>query len=855
MLYQLSVLFFFIPWSIAIAAQNSSKNQFHRWFTHSAKAPKGFEELTKPQTLLIDVYYLGHFIGVTPLFVTGNKIQFVKSQEILQKIELEHKEEIAAILEAPMDANSNLLCDKQQIEHCNELSPDTVDVIYDPDNFRISLFINPNYLPAQSIGNWIGPSSVGFSYLNHLYMVADSGNYNLPFANLFNPIIYQPLYNLTTDNLLAYENTRFNVSTSVANQANFNNLLDHNTVQINELNIAHTYHQYELRAGVINLPSTIFFASNTVLGGEIRTTLDTLEDKSLFLSTPINFFLPVTSTVSLMQGSTIIYSAKLPPGNQQIDTSTFPQGSYPVTVRVTDAEGRTTAFTKLVTNSVLLPPHAMPQSYFSLGYLMGIRQFNSNLYDSLLNIPVYQGGTNYRLTRNIGASMKLLGSNKAAFFNPGLAVLTNQFIIQPGVLVTTNRRYGYTTSINWQHQRWSANYMISQITTKNDPKENWCFKNNPTSCALNLLNQGVFYTSMSLSYGFSLGSAGASYSQSTFFDNILTTYGINFTTTLYQTAGGSWQLNLNATQNQVEANVFATISYNFNSAHTSGNVGTGYGYFRDNFLFRNRVSAPVQRHGNGLTTQGNLIYHKSDDTNHGYTMGLQANATPINKMLGLTSDLNKPKFHTNAYLTNYNDRVGSYFQYGGTFDTYFAWTDNQSAIGMGNTTDKTGILVRINARDPEATFDVFTDDQMRLHALANHNYLITLNPYKTWTIRVSDTSKNLYHFENSERLITVYPGNIQAINWQACKVIALAGQVFDMDNKPVMNTVVEGGLDFAMTDNEGYFQTTINEQHTILTINSSEYHCKIKLPQAKNTENLVYVDKLYCHPFKMRMNK
>lgn len=333
--------------NVSNAAVTSQQAKFNQLFTHLNKPPRGFEVLAKEQKIVIDVYYLDRFLGVTELSVNVNTVQFIKPEDVLHKIgDLKNPDDVLAKLRKSMKTNSHLLCNQEVPEHCNQLSPKIVGIIYDPDFFRVYLFINPRYLSNTQNAQWLSPSTVGLSYLNNIYMAADSGNRNLPFLNvnkhsnnLFNTINNLPLYNLTSDNTVAYKNTRLNMSASFANRANFDNVFNENDIQLNTANIAHTYKNYEYTAGLIEIPSTIFFSSNAILGAEVKTTLNTLRDKSAFLATPITFFLPVAATVSLLQGSRIIYTAKLPAGNQKIDTSAFPQGSYPVTMRINDVQG------------------------------------------------------------------------------------------------------------------------------------------------------------------------------------------------------------------------------------------------------------------------------------------------------------------------------------------------------------------------------------------------------------------------------------------------------------------------------------------------------------------------------------
>ena len=821
----------FTPMNAAYSALSSEQMQFNQLFTHSAKPPKGFEMLAKKQILLIDVYYLGRFIMVAKVEVSPTSVLFIELSELLEKVgPLKQSQDIITHLQKPMPTNSDLICGQKEGGDCNQLEPDNVGVIYDPNLFRMYLFINPKYLKPESKTQWLEPSTAKLSYLNNVSLAADSGNPNFPFANLHDSLNTLPLYNITSDNVLAFYNTRLNVSATYANRANFTTVYDNQTTQLNALNIAHTFKQYEYSIGLIEIPSTLFFASNTILGAEIKTTLNTLRDKALAIASPITLFLPLPSTVSIIKGSTIIYSAKLPAGNQKIDTSLFPQGTYPVSVRINDAQGGANVITKMVTNSILLAPFDMPQHYFSLGYLMRVQQFNYYAQESVQATPVYQAGINYRISNNVGLGVKVLGTDKVSFFNPGITFLQRDFSIQGGGLFGSDARYGYTANVTWQKKRWTANYTLSEITY---PK---AFK---PSCDFNLLNQGVSYSGVSLGYGYSSGTISLFYAQNSY-DNWqnLYTYGINFTKAIALTSTGSWQLNVNASRRETETSLFATLSYNFNDANKSGNIGMGYGHFR---------ATDRREEGDGFTSQGNVVWHKTDDTNYGYTVGLQGNTDPINKAVGATYDIFKPQFQANTYITNYTDKVGNYAQYGGMFNTRFVLAQNKAAIGSGTLDDNTGVVVRVNAANPNASFDVYADDKIMLHLRANKNYLIKLQAYKTWHISVADTSNNLYYLRKKEKIITLYPGNVQALTWQATQMFVLGGQLVDGQNQPIKNALLKGAIGFAMTDDMGYFQANIDETVKAFSVYSDKDRCLATLPPVDKAKNVTFIGALSCN--------
>ena len=199
-------LFIFLLYSVC-AYTNTTNNIFHV----SDKSPENFLGLIKSQQILVDVYYENVFLGVTKATISKNSLRFENPESVLYmlKDKVKNTERLRHALIKKLPKNTNRLCDMIRRSDCNILFPKVISIIYDPNNFKVILFINPKFQRKPPLNNleFLPSSSSGFSYLNQIYGVSN----NITGSQGYN------YYNLNSNNILAYKNTRLNLSTAYAN--------------------------------------------------------------------------------------------------------------------------------------------------------------------------------------------------------------------------------------------------------------------------------------------------------------------------------------------------------------------------------------------------------------------------------------------------------------------------------------------------------------------------------------------------------------------------------------------------------------------------------------------------------------
>lgn len=166
-------------------------------------------------------------------------------------------------------------------------------------------------------------------------------------------------------------------------------------------------HGMTLTGGLIQSTGSSVEPSRTAVGVRAARELRLLADYDAQLGALLEVFLAAESFVQVFRDDRLLIAVRLPPGLQRIDTSRFPQGAYPVELRIRDVasgvERREQAF---VSKSRSLPVRGYPSWFAELG------QFDDRfeLDPQLKGRSFAQAGLAARLTEQLGAGVRAAAS-------------------------------------------------------------------------------------------------------------------------------------------------------------------------------------------------------------------------------------------------------------------------------------------------------------------------------------------------------------------------------------------------------------------------------------------------------------
>jgi len=791
--------------------------------------PAGFRQLTAPHTTLVDVYYQNQLIGDYSATVSPGKLRFHHPQKLVNALpKTIDKHQLTSALGNTLATHSQLVCQPGQGHICQNPHPEVAAIVYNRTIFRVDLFINRRFI-AKTADRFehLPNSTAGLSYVNHFSAISDNSSGSDG----------EEIYNITTNNILAYKNGRFNGSVSFGN-----NIYGSNDIRVNALNYTHNHKQYQTTGGILETYSnSVFFSNQTILGGEFRTTLDTFPNAKYGLGSPLTIFLNSPSQVNVFKDGHLIYTGRYPAGNVNIDTRNFPGGSYPVTIRLSGPQGKGREINRFFVKSSGLTPLGLPQFYVSAGALMSSRLLDSGAITKLLPIPIVQAGISYRLTPSWGLGVDVIANDKAGYFSVGPGYIGHYYEFHVAGLIGTNHSYGYAVTLDAHYKKLYSFLNVTRI---------WHHKNFPDQLDLTD-NQDDHYDTFLALYSLQL-SATASYqlpigalsfhanvNQSPIFETTYS-YGPSYQATLFRYGPYQFELTLYGNINQVDRSIFGTVSVNYNARHFNGHGAIGYNDIR------NRQEQVLS--GSGVYANAELNYHHIDRTHNGYNVGVHGEKTPISVRAGGQGVYRANRFYLAAFAS-YNDikNTKPFSQYGGTFDTRFAWTPQASGLGSAPAAGSSGVLVYINSPDANAKFAVYANNRLTRWVKANQYLLIPLNSFETYRIHIENASASLFNIAQPNRVVTLYPGNVKFFHWAAAHKLIAFGRLVDHHGHPINEKNIFGGIGINYTDSQGYFQMPITTKQHDFYVKQSKGRCYFSIKILSSKKMYVNLGNITCH--------
>lgn len=304
------------------------------------KIPHGFEELAQGQRLWVDVSLYGKSLGLYEANINLEQVVFIKPTELSDAVRLQFNDDPAlgaqliAALAQPLPRNGNLACSSNgDAPSCDYLETQTVGIIYDENNSRINLFLNRQYLPQKAAGS-------GF------YQAA---------AESENALIHQQNLNFVADENLQSLSLQGNGSLGVTENGYLNadwnyqgqryRRTSHQQVELNNAYFRQDlWKSLYLQGGMMDSRDIFSNAGGNInLSqlpiGKIRglragSTMAWLNQAQVSRGTPVSVFLSRNARIDAYRDEKLLASFYLNAGAQELDTRTFPNGSYTLTLRV-----------------------------------------------------------------------------------------------------------------------------------------------------------------------------------------------------------------------------------------------------------------------------------------------------------------------------------------------------------------------------------------------------------------------------------------------------------------------------------------------------------------------------------------
>ncbi|CAM3434221.1 TcfC E-set like domain-containing protein [Parendozoicomonas haliclonae] len=776
-------------------------------FIAKAEVPAGFEALSRPQRSLIDIYYGNRYIASQIATFTAQTIELSDPESVVQRIpDITRPVLVAELLTGELPSNADEICLPRQIQGCGRLNPAVAGVIFDEGRFRLDLFINRDYLRARpaDIRKYLPPSQSGWAFMQNFSANA-TGNDASEGGNSNND------YTLTGQSLLSWRENSLLAGWDYTRERN---------LTIDTLYAQREFKGIAWQGGMVNGGGfgLNFTSGQTVLGARVATSDNTRLDSDYSGGIPLDVFLPTRGRVELRRDERLLFSAFYEAGNQQLNTSSLPDGAYDLNIRVVDERGNTVSEeTRFFAKQGNMPAPGEWEWFVEAGDVLN--RTADNTLPRTTGQYLARAGMGYRLADDWSGTLAVAADNNESLTEMGLFHIGNGWDISPSVMLSADGDHGfgvngrtrlYDLSLSGSYRRlWSEDDINDIATLPGDENR--------------LIGDGFEQFSGSASVPFVLGSLNYRYSYNQRGDNTASkTHSLNWRAQLWRTSDYDLDFDLGLSKSGDNEVILATLSLQYSDDRWDFGVSPSMQWDKssDNRTRTERTQLSAgwndgdlldgeMRFNGGLALEGD---QKTLNGNLNYSDHRGSGSLAVSHLRA-----------GNTHSTSYSLNAGTSFI-----------TDGDIVSVGGEERAQSAVVINITGRDGDR-FHVNVNGQRRGYAVVGQPSIIPLSPYDEYLVSVLPAGTAIYQFEEKVERVTLYPGNVVRMDMEAIPMqLAFGRIVFDgsLGEQDEFNARLMGGLLPVQISDIGMFQIEVRADTPELRLEMDNgWACRIELPQ------------------------
>jgi len=771
----------------------------------TALAPEGFEDLmeqaSEPQ--YFDIWYARSRIGSSFVSFEGGGQLLIDQPEVIVEwllqndLNEQYREQAQAFLFAPITyiagCSSSFLSTPRCRRDFSSL-PQPIYVTIDEASLRLDIHIGPGWRNQSLAGiqKYIGDSSAGFSSLNQFNGVVSGSS-----SSSDN---YQFLWN----SYISKGNSRFAAQLATGSDGG--------------TSVGNAYWQRDkkgraLRAGYVHsgLRSN-FFSDMPMILVDYSTEFQTRSGYSDSRSNPIFVFLAERATIEVYRDGKLIDVANYEAGNQQLNTERLPQGTYDIELAINEGGAIRTETHRLVKDS-RLPDSDEAFIQYTVGEIVDNR---AGEFDTTGQV-VARAMVRKRLASSIAAGVGALYDGENAYLETTSNWIGRYHQLGFGGFAGEHRSGGF----------FNGELRLGSFSIFGDYRE--LSGDEDPNLYLSLL--GPSRISQNISAQLRLFGGSLIYRDiKNSIDGQLTerSKGLTYRRSLYSGNGHHLFFNGEYTQRESGDHTVVGLSYQWRPNSTS------FYSARSEYDRRDTTS----RYRNNIQASWYSLNNSFGDVRNSF----RATETDGDGKYGFAGDI---KSHWGNAYYNIDQSFGS------TDDTSYSARLNWSTVitpdGVevgGKDVQRSSIVVQIEGGRDDL-FDLKVNGRVIDRVRGSSARILNLIPYRDYQVSVTPV-ESVYTLSRRDQYVTLYPGNVQVLKWQATKIVSLIGQLY-MGDSPLANArIVSKGV-YGQTDADGWFQFDLSDELRELEFSAGDTRCSVLIPELEYQEGAAFVERLQCH--------
>lgn len=709
--------------------------------------PQGFSGLTSPQLGVVDLYFGGRRIGSADVRHRPDELTFLSPETVLRLLpDIIETEAVVEVLSAPLSPNSNLVCAvTAEVPGCGTLKPEVAGIIFDRDRFRVDLFINPRFLGVRP--------ATERTYLQ-------SPDDNLSFLASFDAVVSgsdrsQAFYNVQNHLLVGWGEARLRADLALASGFG---------LQSERISVELDRPGWRYSAGSFWIPGSAGLSRRKIVGLGIESQVDTRLDKEVARGTPLVVFLSQRSRVDILLDQRVVASRIYDAGNQTLDTSGLPDGTYEILLRIEELGGGRREETRLFTRNPRIPSTGQAVLFAFAGALVNDR---TRGFLDVTSHPLVQVGGARRFSSSVALDATLMATDRAAVGELGGYLITKPGILRVALIAHSEGHYGGLVQLSSNGTSpFNFHFDLRRMVVDAEYAQSGNFDiKSPSDLALGRRSHTQASGTISYSLPNAQISIAASFRNE---DGIGRTYAIGPAVRWNVLRRGDWRLFLNGDAAVTDQGTSGYVGFNLQFHSGSLALGARGGtrmstadgdQTRSSFV--GAIDGAIQREAFGGTLDLGVGYEHEIDRD----------------VLSGAANLRTQTGSMNVDVLRTFGAQASQMQYSLGLHTTLLGGGNSLAL-EGRQGSESMVVVKVDGAQPQDRFEVLINDARVASVAGDGGQVVVPVPaYREYDVRIRPESGGLVQYDSSVRRVSVYPGSVAALQWKARSIMPVFGRI------------------------------------------------------------------------------
>ena len=766
--------------------------------------PPGFEDLNQPVLNEIDVFYGGYFLTSVLASFTSDFITIRETGKLTAAVrDIADPKQFENLLASPLYANPQLICSRNQRTECGRIDSVAVDVIFDINNLRADLFISPELLKLRSLDQlkYLPASDAGLSLVDDMALSFSGSNRSEDSWT----------YNLSNTTGISRGENRVMIRSNLTRGNN----------NVEELYLRREVAGRDYQVGIVRRNAGNFRLMRDLVfrGVSIESSLSTRQDLTFALGNQLEIFLDSRSRVEIYKDGRLIDSEYYDIGNQVIDTSYLPDGSYEVELRVVNDANEERIEKRFYSKTSQLPPADQSLYFVQLGEQLEL--VDGARLPRSIGQNFLRSGISKRLGDTYGGYAGFSVNNDSSMLESGLFIQGYSYELQTLIAYDSLDTAAADLTLRYR-------FAIGSFTLTG--RKVW--EGRLKEGELSQIGNEVFQRNATLNIDSRRGNFNFFYrANDSNLDEGSESFGTRWN--LYD-AFAIQGLSASAEISRNDGNRLVIVGLKFRRQmeHWSGAFGSRWQSEEDP-----EIGKDVNRRGDI-----ELGWRNASDSDN--RISTRAKVEYLNQMIyemALDADtrLGEAKFTA-------RHRKGQNTSFNGTMRTSFGVAERRIGIG-GRRQTNAGFLITITGDAAHSVpVDILVDDRVVATTEFNRNVFVPVSPFATYELRVIPRGESLAKVSAGVLRKTFYPGNVIPVSLKAESVFVGIGRVLDEQGLPLANAVLKNAGAFAMTDSQGFIQAELTMNQRLLVFTSGVSHCEVRLEDLQIEQQVAYLGEVFC---------